>query len=43
MRSSVSTLQIHDIKNDVDLMQDEPQPQHQQKVLNEINENTVES
>ena len=45
MRSSVGTLQNHYLKNDVSLMDDEPEPepQQQQKILNEINKNVVET
>jgi hypothetical protein len=44
MRSSVGTLQNHYLKNDVSLMDDEPEPepQQQQKILTEINKNVVE-
>jgi hypothetical protein len=43
MRSSVGTLQNHYLKNDVSLMDDEPEPepQQQQKILTEINKNYV--
>lgn len=44
MRSSVNTLQNHYLKNDVSLMDDEePDPQQQQKILNEINKNEVKT
>ncbi len=45
MRSSVGTLQNHYSKNDVSLMDDEPElePQQQQKILTEINKNVVET
>ena len=45
MRSSVGTLQNHYLKNDVSLMDDEPEPepQQQQKILTEINKNVVET
>ncbi len=38
MRSSPGTLQNHYLKKDVDLMDDEePEPQRQQKISNELN------
>ncbi len=44
MCSIVSTLQNHYLKNDVSLMEDEPEPEpkQQQEIINKINKNVVE-